>query len=100
MRMSLPDQSAAVPPTVKVNVSQVSPSWHKSSPAASKGALSAPPPGAVPTHVTGAVAVELMIAPDGLDADVLFKPNVATASSASMKLAATKTVRVPNLKVL
>jgi hypothetical protein len=41
-----------------------------------------------------------MVAPDGLDADVLFKPNVAAASSASMKVVAIKTVRVPNLKVL
>src|SRR5215216_3190420 len=106
MRMSLPDQSAAVPPTVKVNVSQFSPSWQSCSGAIkSSGALRAPPPGAVPTHVTGVVAVGLMVAPDGLDAEVLFKPNDAAASRASMKLAPIKTrrenlMRVPNLKVL
>ena len=106
--MSLPDQSAAVPPTVKVNVSQVNPSWQRSSGAIKpSGALRAPPPVAVPTHVTGVVAVGLIVAPDGLDADVLFKPNDA-ASSASMKLAAIATRRdprvnlmfCPNLKVL
>ncbi len=72
MRISLLDQSAVVPPTVNVNVSQLSPSWHRSSvPINPSGAFRAPPPVAVPVQVTGVVVVELMVPADGFDARVL-----------------------------
>src|SRR5215217_4144071 len=91
MRMSLPAHSAAVPPTVKVKVSQVIPSWHNSSPLINpSGALRDPPPGAVPTQVIGVVAVALMVAPAGLDAEVLLSPGSAGASSAARKVKAIK----------
>src|SRR5687767_8813542 len=86
--MNLPAQSAAVPPTVKVNVSQLRPSWHRSSGATSpNGAFRAPPPVAVPVHVTGA-AVGLIVAPAGPDADVFVSAGSIQTSDTATKPAA------------
>src|SRR5262245_21613683 len=76
--MTLPDQSAAIPPTVKVNVSQLSPSWQSpSAPSRPAGSLRAPPPMPIPVQVTGAVAVGLRVVPVGVDAEVVRKTSVA-----------------------
>ncbi|HET9526326.1 MAG TPA: hypothetical protein VFO99_09175, partial [Pyrinomonadaceae bacterium] len=85
--------------TFKVNVSQVNPSWHKSSPPINVGALIAPPPVAVPSHVTGVVAVGLMVAPDGVEADVLLNAGKAMAIASATKIAAIET-RHPKRDVL
>ena len=90
MRISLLDQSAAVPPTFKVNVSHVRPSWHRSSGLINpNGAFNAPPPVPEPVHVTGAVVVGLIVAFAGFEADVFLKVGSATSSSA-IKLTAIK----------
>ncbi len=86
--MSLPDQSAAVPLTVSVKVSQLMPSWQSSSPPIkSRGAFGVAPPGALPIQVSGAVAAGLMVPPAGADADVLLKGS-ARASNAAAELIA------------
>src|SRR5688572_5134255 len=54
--MLWPTQSAGVPPTVSVNVSQLTPSTHVASPFEV-------PPTAVPSHITGGDAGEIVPAP-------------------------------------
>src|SRR5690349_11557197 len=110
MRMSLPDQSEGVPPTVRVKVSQLMPSWQRSSPPINpSGALSAPPPTPVPVHANGG-PFGLIVPPAGLDAEVFLNAG-KTAASAAIRIAITKMrsarralhevrVRLANLKIV
>src|ERR1041384_2401597 len=90
--MSLPDQSLGLPATVNVNVSQLMPSWQRSSPPINpSGALSAPPPTPVPVQGTGVVEVALIVAPAGLEAEELLNTGITAAIRATTKLVTIKT---------
>jgi hypothetical protein len=55
----------------------------------------APPPLAVPVQVTGVVAVGLMFAPEGLEADGRLSAGSATATKVAIKHTAINTRRAP-----
>src|SRR5918911_441313 len=91
--MSLPDQSAGVPPTFSVKVSQVTPSWHRSSPPSTSGALRVPPAVPVPIHVSGVVALGLIVPEAGFEARALLSAGNTATNSAAIKVVAIKARR-------
>src|SRR5690349_21076124 len=87
--MSLPDQSLVVPPTFSVKVSQLTPSWHASSPPSTSGALRLPPPTPVPVHAKGVEAG--VIVPDaGLEARVVLSAGSTTTNKVAIRIVASE----------
>src|SRR5689334_6262126 len=87
--MSLPDQSAVVPPTLSVKVSQLTPSWQASSPPSTSGALRAPPPTPVPVHASGA-ELGVIVPEAGFEARLLFSAGSTMTSNAAINVVPSK----------